>query len=100
MSMETILINYRVRAEHLSEHLRLLRAVHEEVARTRPAGLRYVTLQLDDERSFVDIAMAPELPGPLPGLESFRRYRPGLEDRCEQRTTSGFTVLGSYGFDV
>ncbi|MER7336025.1 MULTISPECIES: hypothetical protein [unclassified Micromonospora] len=44
------------------------------------------------------ITVAPELPGPLPGLESFQRYRPGLEDRCEQRSTSGFTVLGSYGF--
>ncbi|MER7417522.1 hypothetical protein ABT346_12190 [Micromonospora peucetia] len=46
----------------------------------------------------MDIAVAPELPGPLPELESFRRYRPGLEDRCEQRSTSGFRVLGSYGF--
>ncbi|MEU2666709.1 hypothetical protein [Micromonospora sp. NPDC007220] len=96
--METIIISYRVRAGHLSEHLRLLGAVHEEVARTRPAGLRFVTLQLDDERSFVDVAVALELPGPLPELESFRRYRPGLEDRCEQRSTSGFRVLGSYGF--
>ncbi|MGW4501278.1 hypothetical protein ACWENR_22020 [Micromonospora sp. NPDC004336] len=34
----------------------------------------------------------------LPGLESFRRYRPGLQGRCEQRSTAGFSVLGSYGF--
>ncbi|MFI7488789.1 hypothetical protein ACIBXA_10460 [Micromonospora echinaurantiaca] len=57
MSVETILIRYRVRPEHLSE-----------------------------------------LPGPLPSLESFRRYRAGLEDRCEERATFDFTVVGSYGF--
>jgi hypothetical protein len=96
--METILIRYRVRPEHLSEHLRLLRAVHEDVARTRPPGFRYLTIQLDDERSFVDLATGPELPGPLPSLASFRRYRAGLEDRCEERTTCGFTEVGSYGF--
>ncbi|SCG61310.1 hypothetical protein GA0070609_3703 [Micromonospora echinaurantiaca] len=98
MSVETILIRYRVRPEHLAEHLLLLRAVHDEVARVRPSGLRYVTFQLDDERSFVDVAMGPELPGPLPSLESFRRYRAGLEDRCEERATFDFTVVGSYGF--
>ncbi|PZF89072.1 hypothetical protein [Micromonospora deserti] len=57
-----------------------------------------MTLQLEDGRSFVDIALAPELPGPLPQMESFRRYRAGLEDRCEERSTSGFTTVGSYGF--
>ncbi|MEU1750179.1 hypothetical protein [Micromonospora arida] len=98
--METILIRYRVRPEDLAEHMVLLRAVHEELARTRPAGLRYVTLRLDDGRSFVDIAVGPELPGPLPGMESFRRFRVGLEGRCEERSSAGFTVAGSYGFEV
>ncbi|MBX7267948.1 hypothetical protein KIF24_19185 [Micromonospora sp. Llam7] len=95
--MDTLLISYRVQAERLDEHLTLLGAVHEELARTRPPGLRYLTLRLADGLSFVDIAMGPELPGPLPLLESFRRFRAGLEERCEQRDTVAFTVLGSYG---
>ncbi|MER7460107.1 hypothetical protein [Micromonospora sp. NPDC126480] len=96
--METIVIQYRVRPDQVTTHLALLRAVYAELARSRPAGLRFVTLQLDDGCSFVDIALAPELPGPLPRLESFRRYRAGLEDRCLERSTSGFTEVGSYGF--
>ncbi|MFG2103766.1 hypothetical protein ACGFJ5_24575 [Micromonospora echinaurantiaca] len=46
----------------------------------------------------MSVAIGPELPGPLPSLESFRRYRAGLEDRCEERATFDFTVVGSYGF--
>ncbi|MGC4893593.1 hypothetical protein [Micromonospora sp. DT31] len=98
MSVETILIRYRVRLEHLSEHLLLLRAVHDEMSRRRPAGLSYVTFQLDDGRGFVEVAVGPELPGPLPALESFRRYRADLEARCEEPATFDFTVVGSYGF--
>ncbi|PZW04031.1 hypothetical protein SAMN05443287_101783 [Micromonospora phaseoli] len=95
--METLLITYRVRPERLDEHLLLFAAVSEELARTRPTGLRYLSLRLDDGLSFVDVVMGPELPEPLPSLESFRRFRSGLEERCEQRDTTGFTVLGSYG---
>ncbi|MEU8330748.1 hypothetical protein [Micromonospora sp. NPDC048839] len=96
--METILIRYRVRPEHLAEHLRLLAAVHEELARTNPAGLRYLTLRLDGGRSFVEVVRGPDLPGPLPEMESFRRYRAGLDDRCDERSMVECTVTGSYGF--
>ncbi|MBQ1043199.1 MULTISPECIES: hypothetical protein [unclassified Micromonospora] len=98
MTVEMILIRYRVRPERLTEHLRLLRAVHDELARLRPSGFRYVSYRLDDERSFVEVATAPELPGPLPQLESFRRFRAGLEERCEERETFEPTVALSYGF--
>ncbi|MEV6813018.1 hypothetical protein [Micromonospora sp. NPDC051296] len=95
--METILITYQVRPDCLAEHLTLLGAVHEELARLRPAGFRYLTLRLDDGHRFVEVAMGPELPGPLPALESFRRYRAALDERCEERSTAEFTVLGSHG---
>ncbi|MEV0154482.1 hypothetical protein AB0H57_12180 [Micromonospora sp. NPDC050686] len=94
--METILIRYRVRPDRLDEHLSLLGEVHEELVRLRPAGFRYLTLRLDDGRSFVDVAMGSELPGPLAALESFRSYRADLVERCEQRDVATFTVLGSY----
>ncbi len=91
------MITYVVRPDRLAEHLTLLGAVHEELARLRPPGFRYLALRLDSGHRFVDIAMGPELPGPLPALESFQRYRADLEERCEQRSSAGFTVLGSYG---
>ncbi|MGC5053069.1 hypothetical protein ACLQ2S_16635 [Micromonospora sp. DT48] len=97
MSVDTLLISYRVRADRLDEHLALLDAVYRELDRLRPPGFRYQTLRLDDGLSFVDVVMGPDLPGPLPSLESFGRFRAELEGRCEQRSTAEFTVLGSYG---
>ncbi|WBB89676.1 hypothetical protein [Verrucosispora sp. WMMC514] len=95
--METLLITYRVRPDRLDEHLALLDAVHRDLARLRPPGFRYLTLRLDDGLSFVDVVIGPDLPGPLPSLESFGRFRARLEERCEQRSTTEFSVLGSYG---
>ncbi|MBQ1024269.1 hypothetical protein [Micromonospora sp. C95] len=97
MSTDTLLISYRVRTDCLDEHLALLNPVHEELARVRPPGFRYLTLRLDDGFSFVDVVIGPDLPGPLPSLEAFGRFRAGLDERCEQRSTTEFTVLGSYG---
>ncbi|GIJ10290.1 hypothetical protein ACFFMR_02495 [Micromonospora andamanensis] len=97
MSVDTLLISYRVRADRIDEHLALLDAVHQELARVRPPGFRYLTLRLDDGLSFVDVVMGPDLPRPLPSLESFSRFRAELDERCEQRSTAEFTVRGSYG---
>ncbi|WP_341720288.1 hypothetical protein QQG74_11560 [Micromonospora sp. FIMYZ51] len=97
MSMATILIRYRVRPDRLAEHLTLLDAVYAELAKLGPPGFRYLTLRLDDGHSFIDVAMGPELPGPLAVLASFRSYRADLEERCEQRDVAEFTVRGSYG---
>ncbi|MFF5214307.1 hypothetical protein [Micromonospora sp. NPDC000442] len=95
--METLLITYRIRADRLDEHLTLLDAVHRDLTRLRPPGFRYLTLRLDDGLSFVDVVMGPDLPGPLPSLESFGHFRAELDERCEQRSTAEFTVRGSYG---
>jgi len=46
---------------------------------------------------FVELAVAPELPGPLPVMESFRRYRTGLEDRCESRSAAVLHPIASCG---
>lgn len=96
--MDRMMIRYRVQPKQLQHNLTLVRGLYDELATTRPSGLRYVTLQLDDELTFVDIAIGPDLPGPLPGLESFRRFRSGIEDRCDERIASPFTEVGSYGW--
>ncbi len=77
-------IRYRVKPEHLEEHLRLLRSVYEELDSTDPDGLRWATFQLQDEASFIDLVMGPDLPQPLPQLGTFQAYRAGLDHRCEE----------------
>lgn len=92
--MEHLLMQYRVKADELERHLQLLRAVLADLHATDPGDLDFIRYQLDDPHEFVEIASAPQLPGPLPQMESFRRYRAGLEDRCESRSAEALHPVG------
>ncbi len=95
--MTTALLQCEVRREELERHLALLRAVYAELEAQRPEGLRYATWQLEDEVRFVELVAGEDLPHPLPALESFRRYRAGLDERCVQRSFTEVTEVGRFG---
>ena len=97
MSIDRLMIRYRVHPKDLETNLSLVRAVYDELEAVRPPGLAYATFQLEDGLSFVDVALGPDLPGPLPGLRSFRDFRAGHEARCQERLTDEFNVIGTYG---
>lgn len=78
------IMRYTVRNDALNEHLELLRAVYRQLADERPAGLHWATYQLDQVGAFLEVVSGPDLPNPLPQLDSFRRYRADLEVRCVQ----------------
>jgi hypothetical protein len=95
--MERLLMRYRVKPDRLEEHLRLLAEVFEELNRVCPEGLSWATFRLEDG-SFLEIAIDPDLPGPLPGLASFARYRADLDDRCSHREATEIHQIGAYRF--
>lgn len=95
--MERLLMRYRVKPDRLDEHLHLLAAVYAELDRVAPQGLSWATFRLEDG-SFLEIAIDPDLPGPLPDLASFARYRAGLEDRCSEREAAEIHQVGAYRF--
>jgi hypothetical protein len=94
--LQGLMMRYRIRPDELPLHLDLLRAVYDELAATGAGDLHWASYQLDDPTEFVEIAFSSSLPGPLPGLESFRRYRAGLDERCEERTATELREFGSY----
>ncbi|MGQ0575876.1 MAG: hypothetical protein ACT4RN_16975 [Pseudonocardia sp.] len=94
--MEHLLMCYRVKADELERHLQLLRAVFADLHATDPGDLAFISYQLDDPQEFIELASASQLPGPLPQMESFRRYRANLEDRCESRSAEALCPIGSY----
>ena len=55
--MNQVIVRYRVKPDRAAENVELVRAVYDELERTKPAGLRYVTFQLDDGVSFVHVAV-------------------------------------------
>lgn len=96
--MDRMMIRYKVKPGQVEWHLELLRAVYEELESTQPDGLRWVTFRLEDGVSFVDFVAGAGLPGPLPRLEAFRRFRANLEERCDERVAAELHEVGSYRF--
>lgn len=76
-------MRYTVKADQLPTHLELLRDVYDDLATRQPDGIAWTTYQITGTRTFVEFVEGPDLPQPLSQIESFQRYRAGLDDRCE-----------------
>ena len=70
--MHQVIARYKVKPDRAEENLDLVRAVYEELERTKPAGLRYATFLLDDGVSFVHIAQATRIRTRCPRWRRFR----------------------------
>ena len=84
--MRRVMVRYKVKPDRAGENEALVRAVYEELQRTRPAGLHYATFALDDGVSFVHLSSIETEDGrnPLADVEAFARFQEGIGDRCEE----------------
>lgn len=82
--MSHVIVRYTLKPDRVEENEGLVRAVFEQLARERPAGLRYATYRLPDGVSFVHVASVDTADGvnPLPSLSSFQEFTRGIKDRC------------------
>jgi hypothetical protein len=95
--MDKVMIRYRVTADRLDQHLALLRAAYDELHASAPENLRWVTYQLDDSLSFLDIVSGSGDPADLAARPAFHRFRSTLDDRCDEPPTmNGITEIGRY----
>src|SRR4029079_8544902 len=97
--MRRVMVRYRVKPERVKENEALVRAVYDELARARPAGLRYATVKLDDGVSFVHVASVETADGhnPLSELAAFREFQREIGDRCDQAPfVSELSTIGSF----
>lgn len=100
--MKRVVVRYKVKAERLEEHERLIRDVFAELATTRPAGLAYQALKLDDGVSFVHVASVatPDGQNPLTALPAFKAFVANIADRCDERPANlAATAIGTYEAD-
>ena len=99
--MSKVMVRYEVKPERAQENERLIRAVYEELAQTKPAGLRYATFKLDDGVSFVHLASNESADGqsPLRGVKAFREFQEGVVERCvEPPLATELHEIGSFRF--
>ena len=99
--MKRVMVRYKVKPDRAAENEELVRAVYAELERTDPAGLRYVTFQLDDGVSFVHLASVETEDGhnPLSDVKAFARFQQGIGERCEgPPVATELREVGSFRF--
>ena len=95
--MRHTLVTYTVKSGREDENAALVRAVFDELAETRPAGLRYAVFYLPDSRQFIHVYTDDGSTSGIQALASFKAFVAGAEDRHEQPVT--FTqpeLIGDY----
>jgi hypothetical protein len=94
------MIRYTVRPGQGDPNQALVRDVYAELARVRPAGLRYATFRSgDDGLTFTHVAWSEADASPLLGLEAFRAFQAGIRDRCaEPPVVTEVDEVGSYAW--
>jgi hypothetical protein len=78
--MSHTLVTYTVKPGREEENAALVRAVFEELAQTRPEGLRYAVLHLPDTRQFIHLYTDEGSTTGLQGLASFEAFIAGAKE--------------------
>jgi hypothetical protein len=100
--MSTVsVIRYRTKPDFAEENAALVLEVFAELASGDPAGLRSMSLRLEDAVSFLHIAIIESEVNPLGESAAFERFQSEIARRCEEGpTATDATVLGASSFAV
>jgi hypothetical protein len=94
--MKRTLIRYKTKPDAADRNAALIAKVFEELKATKPAGVRYLSLRLDDD-TFIHFVEAEEGSTPLPSLDAFKAFQSGIRDRCiDPPAPSNATIVGNY----
>jgi hypothetical protein len=96
--MRTVMVRYQVKPGMADENERLIREVFAQLARDKPAGLRYESFKLADGVSFMHLAISESKEAnPLPQLAAFKAFVGGIKDRAlEPPVTVELSQIGGY----
>jgi len=96
--MKRTLIKYKAKPDMADKNAELIAAVFAELKSTRPEGVRYLSLRLEDDSfiHFVETA-ADDGSNVIPGLSAFKVFQSGIRERCaEPPLAQGATIVGNY----
>jgi hypothetical protein len=97
--MRRVMVRYKVKAERVSEHEGLVRAVFEELGKAAPPGIQYGAFKLADGQSFVHVAFVAAEKNPLEAIAAFRAFTANIKERCDEPpTTVELADVGVFGF--
>jgi len=83
--MKTVMVRYKLKPESVAENEALIKQVFVQLARDKPAGMRYQVFKQADGVSFVHLSAFDDPDAnPLTRLDSFKAFTAGINDRCEE----------------
>jgi hypothetical protein len=95
--MRRVMVQYTVKPDRVAENEELVRSVFDELVRTRPDGLRYVTFQLPERVGFLHLAETEDGRDPLSSVDAVHHFRRGIADRCDDAPVeTELRLIGSY----
>jgi hypothetical protein len=89
--MRTAMVRYKLKAGAVQENETLVKAVFAQVAREKPAGVRYQVFKMADGVSWVHLASTEAEVNAITQMDAFKQYVAGINDRCEEKPA--FTQL-------
>jgi len=98
--MKQVMVRYKVKPDQTAKNEELVRAVYDELRSTEFEGLRYATFKLDDDVSFVHIAVETgDGRRSLADVEAFKEFTKDIGERCEvPPVATGLREVGSFRF--
>ena len=95
--MKRTLIRYKTKPEMADTNAALIAAVFAELKATRPEGLRYLSLRLEDDSFVHFVETDSDATISLPSLASFKAFQDGIRERCvEPPQPWGAIIVGNY----
>jgi len=83
--MKTVMVRYKLKPESVAENEALIKQVFVQLARDKPAGMRYQVFRQPDGVSFVHLSAFDNAQGnPLARLDAFKAFTAGIKERCEE----------------
>jgi hypothetical protein len=95
--MKRTLIRYKTKPELADRNAELIAGVFEELKAAKLAGVRYLSLRLDDDTFVHFVEAESDSANVLQGLTAFKAFQSGIRERCiEPPQPGGVTIIGNY----
>src|SRR5665213_2095069 len=95
--MKRTLIRYKTKPGMADTNAVLIAAVFAELKASKPEGVRYLSLRLDDDSFVHFVETATDAAATLPGLTAFKAFQAGIRERCiEPPQAGGAIIVGNY----
>ncbi|MDB5640514.1 MAG: hypothetical protein JWP51_5422, partial [Bradyrhizobium sp.] len=95
--MKRTLIRYKTKPDMADRNAELIAGVFAELKAASPAGVRYLSLRLDDDTFVHFVETESDSGSTISALDAFKAFQSGIRERCIEPPQPGSaTIVGNY----